>query len=97
MTTDPKIDVISKFSSLFDSARSGNNNFINNLSNFLVTEFEYQSTVFFRILDNNTFQVLGKSSSARNIFLTGSEFKCGACKLTLFIQTQSAKYKFLNI
>lgn len=87
MTTNPKIDVISKFSSLFDSARSGNNNFINNLSNFLVTEFEYQSTVFFKILDNNTFQVIGKSNSARNIFLTGSEFKCSVCKLTKELST----------
>lgn len=87
MTAQEKIEVLSKFNSIFETAKIGKNNFVNDLCNFIVNEFDYQSTVIFKVLEPNTFQVLGKSNSARKTYLAGSEFKCSVCKATKELST----------
>lgn len=80
MDTRTKIELINKYNYLIELARNGNDSFINHLCNFLVNYYEYQSIILFKIIKEDTFQVLGKSSNARKNFLTGSEFKCSVCK-----------------
>lgn len=80
MDTRSKIEIINKYNYLFELAKNGNDSFINHLCNFLVNYFDFQSTILFKILKEDSFQVLGKSSNARKNFLVGSEFKCSVCK-----------------
>jgi len=87
MIAQQKIETISKFNLLFHTAKSGKDNFVNDLCNFLVNEFDYQSSVLFKVLDQTTFQVLGKSNSARKTYLNGSEFKCSVCTATKELST----------
>lgn len=82
MEIKPKIDLVQKYTSLFDAAKNGKDNFVNVICNFLVNEFHYQSVILFRVLENNLFQVLGKSNNARKNYLIGSEFTCSVCNVT---------------
>ncbi len=75
-----KANLLIKYNELVSRAKDGSGNFVNELSNFIVKEFGYQAIVFFKTANENSFQVLGKSSTAKKNYLIGSEFKCRVCK-----------------
>lgn len=81
MLSGIKLDLVEKFNFLNQIARHGRDNFPDELCNFLVTEFELQACVIFKVDDTSRFVVLGRSNSARKNFLRGSTFDCSICKL----------------
>lgn len=81
MLSGIKLDLVEKFNFLNQIAHYGRDNFPDELCNFLVTEFELQACVLFKVDDTSKLIVLGKSNSARKNFLRGSSFDCASCKL----------------
>lgn len=82
MLQGAKLEFFDRYKSILDLSLNGDDTFPDELGNFLVSEFEFQSTVIFNIDDKNNLKVLGNSRSAKKNFLPGSKFKCSVCKLT---------------
>lgn len=82
MAVTSKIETLNNFNELLYGASKGDDNFPDNLCNFLVNEFDYQAIVLFELMDSDGFKVIGKSLNARKNYLHGSEFTCSICKLT---------------
>jgi len=76
-----KFEILDNYSNLIKAAFQGKDNFPDDICNFLVSDFEFQSAVLFKYTQNDSLQVLGKSSTARKNYLRGSEFNCSICKL----------------
>ncbi|PKL89461.1 MAG: hypothetical protein CVV23_04940 [Ignavibacteriae bacterium HGW-Ignavibacteriae-2] len=81
MITANKFDILDNYNTLIKSALNGKDNFPDEVCNFLVSDFELQAAVLFKIVNNESFLVLGRSSTARKNYLRGSEFSCSACSL----------------
>ncbi len=76
-----KIEFVNKYTKLIKVAENGLDNFPDELSEFVVNEFELQAVVFFKVNSDNSLTVLGKSSSAKKNYLKGTSFSCSNCKL----------------
>ncbi len=76
-----KIEFVNKFTKLIKVAEKGMDNFPDELSEFMVEEFELQAIVFFKVNHDNSLTVLGKSTSAKKNYLKGAVFSCSSCKL----------------
>jgi CheY-like chemotaxis protein len=81
MANNSIINTLNLYNDLLISASSGATDFPESLCNYFANEFDFQSIVFFEILDSKGFKVVGKSSNARKNYLHGSEFTCSQCKL----------------
>ena len=75
-----KLEALEKTNELSKLALAGNDNFPDEICNYLVSEFELQATVLFKV-QGNELVVLGKSNAARKNYLRGSKFNCGICKI----------------
>jgi CheY-like chemotaxis protein len=75
------IDFLNKFNELLILAQKSNSNFADAICEFLVSEYELQAVVLFKVTEENKFAVLGKSNGARKSFLKDSVFDCQACKI----------------
>lgn len=53
----------------------------NKLCEFMVNEFQLQSSILFKVNEKNKLIFLGKSSSARKSFLPNALYECSACKI----------------
>lgn len=80
MNPQLKIDLLQKYNEIIELARGGKDELADRLCNFVVKEFELQAAVLFKVSANETLQVIGRSSTARKNYLTGSEFKCSVCE-----------------
>lgn len=75
-----KLEALEKTNELSKLALAGNDNFPDEICKYLVSEFELQATVLFKV-QGNELVVLGKSSTARKNYLRGSKFGCHVCKI----------------
>ena len=73
-----KIDFLTKYNNLVKSALTSSKDFNDALCDFLVVEYELESVLLLKIIDNE-FEILGKSSSARKSYNAGSILKCDVC------------------
>ena len=73
-----KIDSLSKFNKLINSALISSNEFPNELCEFLVKEFELEATVLTRATDSG-FEILGKSVNAIKSYVQASIVQCKNC------------------
>ena len=76
-----KLETLAKINGLTKSSRNGLDNFPDELCNYLVSEFELQAAVLFKVEHNESLIVLGKSSGARKNYLRGSSFECSKCRI----------------
>ena len=74
-----KIDFLSKYNDLINSAFTSAQEFPNNLCDFLVNEYEFEAVVLARKLFNSEFEILGKSIQARKSLLPNTQIKCSVC------------------
>ncbi len=81
MVPASKYEMLEYYNSLIKLSLQAKDSFPDELCNFLVTEFGFQSGVLFKVLNSKSLLVLGKSSTARKTYLRGSEFTCTACSL----------------
>ena len=75
-----KINFLSKYNSLMQSALTSANDFPNDLCEFLVEEYEFEATVLARIKDKQI-EILGKSSGARKTLQQSTLLKCKDCSM----------------
>lgn len=74
-----KIESLKKYNNLFNIAQKSSNDFADNLCEFLVTEFDLQAVIIFKIDNKNNLTVFGKSSSAKKSFISDENFYCSEC------------------
>ena len=68
-----KIESLKKYNNLFNIAQNSSNDFADNLCEFLVTEFDLQAVIIFKIDNKSNLTVFGKSSSAKKSFISRIE------------------------
>ncbi|MEJ2505687.1 MAG: response regulator [Ignavibacteriaceae bacterium] len=73
-----KIDSLSKFNKLINSALTSSNEFPNELCEFLVKEYELEAAVLSRKTDSG-FEILGKSINAIKSYVQASIVQCKTC------------------
>ncbi|MEJ5350206.1 MAG: response regulator [Melioribacteraceae bacterium] len=76
-------ELILKIYELAESARRRDKFFLNEVCNFLVKEFNFDSAVLFRINENKTLKLAGKSNNISNEFLKKNNFNCSDCNVVL--------------
>jgi len=74
-----KIDFLSKYNDLVNSALTSAKEFPDNLCDFLVNEYEFNAVVLTVKVNENEFEILGKSSQARKSYKSNSFLKCNVC------------------
>ena len=84
-----KIDFLSKYNDLVNSALTSTKEFPDNLCDFLVNEYEFEAAVLTLKVNDNEFEILGKSSKARKSYTSNSFLKCNECKQTINDSTET--------
>jgi len=74
-----KIDSLSKYNDLVISALKASPEFPDAICEYLVNEFEFQASVFFKVIEGASFNVIGKSASAKKSFLKNTPVTCTVC------------------
>jgi len=74
-----KIDLISKYTNLVQYALSSAKEFPDNLCDHLVDEYELEAVVLLKVKDKS-FELLGKSSSAKKSLNQSSVYSCQNCQ-----------------
>ncbi|MGE5429626.1 MAG: response regulator [Syntrophomonadaceae bacterium] len=77
-----KLEFLEKYNYLNSLAERGNELFTDELCDYIVNEFELQAMVLFKVNDDETLSVLGRSSSAKKNYMRGASFSCPVCSLT---------------
>lgn len=82
-----KIDLISKYNNLVQYALSAAKEFPDNLCDYLVIEYEFEAVVLLKVKDRS-FELLGKSGSARKSLSNPSELGCKNCNALINPSTE---------
>ncbi len=85
-----KIDLISKYNNLVQYALSSAKEFPDNLCDYLVDEYELEAVVLLKVKDKS-FELLGKSSTAKKSLDQSSVYSCQNCKT---LQNNSSETAF---
>lgn len=86
-----KIDFISKYNNIIQYALSAAKEFPDNLCDYLVNEYEFEAVVLLKVKDKS-FELLGKSSSAKKSLSLSTELGCKNCE---GLANPSADTKFI--
>jgi CheY-like chemotaxis protein/two-component sensor histidine kinase len=73
-----KIDFLSKYNDLINSALSSSTEFPNDLCEFLIKEYEFEAVVLTKLI-NSGFEILGKSGNANKSYSAGMMLQCNDC------------------
>ncbi|MCH7965473.1 MAG: response regulator [Bacteroidetes bacterium] len=84
-----KIDFLSKYNDLVNSALTSAKEFPDNLCDFLVNEYEFEAVVLTVKVNDYKFEILGKSSHARKSYTSDSFLKCNVCSQTINDSTET--------
>lgn len=76
-----KLEFLEKYNYLAAMAEKAQEQFPDELCDYIVNEFELQAMVLFRITGDNNLTVLGKSLAAKKNFFRGATFCCSVCTL----------------
>ena len=74
-----KDEFLKKLNILTDKLNEDSKEFVSKLCENLVEEFEFESVVIFKILNDNNLKLLGKSTNAKNSYNTGTNYQCNKC------------------
>jgi CheY-like chemotaxis protein/nitrogen-specific signal transduction histidine kinase len=83
-----KIDFISKYNNLINVALSSTLEFPDNVCEFLVNEYEFDSVVLVKVKEKG-FEFLGKSSEAKKTYKHNSQIGCNHCAANDFKSTET--------
>ncbi len=75
-----KIDFLGKFNDLIQTAIRSSVNFPSQLCDFIVKEFELEAAVLFKVNNNNSLELIGKSSTAKKSISNEIQITCPNCK-----------------
>ncbi len=90
-----KIDFLSKYNDLVNSALTSVKEFPDNLCDFLVNEYEFEAVVLTAKVNDTEFEILGKSSHARKSYTSNSFLKCNVCTQVINDSTET-RFEFDN-
>ena len=90
-----KIDFLSKYNDLVNSALTSAKEFPDNLCDFLVNEYEFEAVVLTAKVRETEFEILGKSSHARKSYTSNSFLKCNVCTQVINDSTET-RFEFDN-
>ena len=90
-----KIDFLSKYNDLVNSAFTSTEEFPDNLCDFLVDEYEFEAVVLTAKVHDTDFEILGKSSHARKSYTSNSFLKCNVCTQVINDSTET-RFEFDN-
>ena len=76
-----KIDFLTKYNNLVKLAVSASHNLPDSLCNFLVSEYEFQTAVLFKVNPDNKLILIGKAGDAKKSLAVNSLHDCSVCKL----------------
>ncbi|HEX2867812.1 MAG TPA: response regulator [Ignavibacteriales bacterium] len=76
-----KLEFLEKYNYLNSLAERGHDQFTDELCDYIVNEFDLQAMVLFRVNDDESLSVLGRSASAKKNYMRGASFRCPACSL----------------
>jgi CheY-like chemotaxis protein/signal transduction histidine kinase len=88
-----KIEFLSKYNDLLNIALKSQQDFPDIISDFLVSEYELEAVTIFKIADNSSLSVLGRSSSSKKAFIKNATFDCGNC----FCVKSAADFNQINM
>ncbi len=74
-----KIDSLNRYNTLLKSSIKSSDEFPSQLAEFLVSEYELQSVVIFKITDDNKLLVIGKSNESKKSYENNSIAECTHC------------------
>jgi CheY-like chemotaxis protein len=74
-----KIEFLTKYNDLLNIALKSQQDFPDIISDFLTSEYELEAVTIFRIAENYTLTVLGKSASAKKSYEKNANFECNNC------------------
>lgn len=75
-----KIQFLKQYDELTKLALKGAQDFPNNLCDFFLLDGEYEACVLFRINNDNSLKVIGKSGPVKRVYELNSIFECAECK-----------------
>ncbi|MCX6150253.1 MAG: response regulator [Ignavibacteriales bacterium] len=76
-----KIEFLEKYNQLVKSANKGLEQFPDEICDYVVNEFDLQAMVLFKVNEDKSLTVLGKSTSTKKNYLRGAIFSCTNCKI----------------
>src|ERR1035438_2649939 len=88
-----KIEFLTNYNDLINIALKSQQDFPDIVSDYLVSEFELEAVTIFKIVNNSTLSVLGRSSSARKSYIKNATFGCSNC----FCMKSAGDFNQLNI
>jgi CheY-like chemotaxis protein len=88
-----KIEFLNKYNELINIALKSHQDFPDIIADYLVSEYELEAVTIFKIVDNSTLSVLGRSGSAKKSFVKNATFECGNC----FCMKSVGDFNQLNI
>ncbi len=74
-----KIDFLIKLNPLAKSANQGSKDFTEKLCEYIVEEFRLENVVIFRVNDDESLKVIGKSSAVKKYNNSAISYKCPKC------------------
>ena len=75
-----KIDFLGKYNELIQTAIRSSVDFPAKLCDFIVEEFELEAAVLFKITNNNSLELIGKSTTAKKSLTNEVQVTCPNCK-----------------
>src|SRR3989339_1841833 len=88
-----KAEILKRFDNLIRLASKGSKDFPNSLCDNILSDQEFEACVLFKIINNKSLKVIGKSGSTKKSYELNSIFECSECKL---IGSNSLKLSFSN-
>lgn len=78
--SDDKFNILTRLGELAEYARRGDKFLPDEICSFIIREFELTSAAIFRVGDNYTLNVIGKSGVTPESIQHGSSFSCSVCQ-----------------
>lgn len=88
-----KIEFLKRYDNLIRLASKGSQEFPSSLCDYILSDQEFEACVLFRIINNKSLKVIGKSGSTKKTYEPNSIFECSECKL---LGSNPSKLRFNN-
>jgi CheY-like chemotaxis protein/signal transduction histidine kinase len=74
-------ELISKLNGIYEFAKKGNEEFPDEVCNFLISILQIDAAVIFNVNNDNSLSVIGKTINVKRNFVKGTTLSCENCKL----------------
>ncbi|MCH8326618.1 MAG: hypothetical protein IIB83_08710 [Bacteroidetes bacterium] len=74
-----KVESYKKYNEILSLAISSSLDFPSKLCEFLIIEFDFESALLFKVVEDNNLILLGKSAKAKKSYSLNSKYSCSVC------------------